>query len=130
MVKSTRETRKSANRFPAPASSRNAEDRVAQFVVQALTHIHGIQAFGSQLLCEQVVAPALRRMNFRPDPDTGLLPEEDADVYGIPFSVIPFKGRIVDQAAPEEKAIPIMIRPVPASPDGRSPSIPRPDIFA
>jgi len=73
--------------------------------VQALTRIHGIRAFGSQLLYEQVVGRALRRMNYRPDPDTGLLPEEYADVYGIPFSVIPFKGRTVDQAAPKDKPL-------------------------
>src|SRR5579862_3000355 len=66
MVKSTRQTGKSANRFPAPASSRNAENRVARFVVQALTRIHDIRAFGSQLLCEQVVGRALHRMNYRP----------------------------------------------------------------
>ena len=68
-----------------------------------VTHILGIRAFGSQLLCEQVVGRGLRRMNYEPDPATGLLTEEYVDVYGIPFSVIPFKGRPVDQATPEDK---------------------------
>lgn len=58
-----------------------------------VTHILGIRAFGSQLLCEQVVGRGLRRMNYTPDPETGLLPEEYVDVYGIPFSVIPYKGK-------------------------------------
>lgn len=58
-----------------------------------VTHILGIRAFGSQLLCEQVVGRGLRRINYTPDPDTGHLTPEYADVYGIPFSVIPFKGR-------------------------------------
>ena len=58
-----------------------------------VTHILGIRAFGSQLLCEQVVGRGLRRMNYTPDPETGHLTPEYADVYGIPFSVIPFKGR-------------------------------------
>ena len=58
-----------------------------------VTHIFGLRAFGSQLLCEQVVGRGLRRMNYDPDPDTGLLPEEYVDVYGIPFSVIPYKGK-------------------------------------
>lgn len=58
-----------------------------------VTHILGLRAFGSQLLCEQVVGRGLRRMNYTPDPATGLLPEEFVDVYGIPFSVIPYKGK-------------------------------------
>jgi type III restriction enzyme len=68
-----------------------------------VTHILGIRAFGSQLLSEQVVGRGLRRMNYEPDPNTGLLTEEYVDVYGIPFSIIPFKGRAVDQKAPEDK---------------------------
>jgi type III restriction enzyme len=58
-----------------------------------VTHILGVRAFGSQLLCEQVVGRGLRRRNYTPDPATELLPEEYADVYGIPFSVIPYKGK-------------------------------------
>jgi type III restriction enzyme len=61
-----------------------------------VTHILGLRAFGSQLLCEQVVGRGLRRMNYTVDPDTGFLPAEYADVYGIPFSLIPFKGRPKD----------------------------------
>ena len=57
-----------------------------------VTHILGVRAFGSQLLCEQVVGRGLRRMNYNVDPETGLLPAEYVDVYGIPFSLIPFKG--------------------------------------
>ncbi len=58
-----------------------------------VTHILGVRAFGSQLLCEQVVGRGLRRINYFPDPETELLPEEYVDVYGIPFSVIPYKGK-------------------------------------
>lgn len=58
-----------------------------------VTHILGLRAFGSQLLCEQVVGRGLRRMNYTPDPETGMLPPEYVDVYGIPFSVIPYKGK-------------------------------------
>lgn len=61
-----------------------------------VTHILGIRAFGSQLLCEQVVGRGLRRMSYVPDPETGLLPAEYADVYGIPFSLIPYKGKEKD----------------------------------
>ena len=68
-----------------------------------VTHILGLRAFGSQLLCEQVVGRGLRRMDYTPDPETGLLPEEYVDVYGIPFSIIPFRGRSANKPAPEDK---------------------------
>lgn len=68
-----------------------------------VTHILGLRAFGSQLLCEQVVGRGLRRMDYTPDPATGLLTEEYVDVYGIPFSVIPFKGRETRASAEEDK---------------------------
>lgn len=68
-----------------------------------VTHILGLRAFRSQLLCEQVVGRGLRRMDYTPDPETGLLTEEYVDVYGIPFTVIPFKGRPVNQKQPDDK---------------------------
>ena len=70
-----------------------------------VTHILGVRAFGSQLLCEQVVGRGLRRINYTPDKETGLLPEEYVDVYGIPFSVIPFKGRPVKSSEPGDKPL-------------------------
>ncbi|MBN1423939.1 DEAD/DEAH box helicase family protein [Candidatus Fermentibacteria bacterium] len=75
-----------------------------------VTHILGLRAFTSQLLCEQVVGRGLRRMNYTPDPVTELLPEEFVDVYGIPFSVIPYKGKTtrtpVDRPVNHVKALP------------------------
>ncbi len=65
-----------------------------------VTHILGLRAFGSQLLCEQVVGRGLRRMDYVPDPQTGWLTEEYVDIYGVPFSLIPFKGRPVDGTGP------------------------------
>jgi len=70
---------------------------------QNVTNILGIRAFGSQLLCEQVVGRGLRRMDYDPDPKTGKLTEEYVDVYGIPFSVIPFRGRPVLKKEPNDK---------------------------
>jgi type III restriction enzyme len=67
-----------------------------------VTHILGLRAFGSQLLCEQVVGRGLRRMDYTPDPETGLLTEEYVDVYGVPFSIIPFKGRESNAPGPED----------------------------
>ena len=69
-----------------------------------VTHILGLRAFGSQLLCEQVVGRGLRRMDYTADPETGLLTEEYVDVYGIPFSIIPFKGRRPTSAGPGGQA--------------------------
>jgi len=68
-----------------------------------VTHILGLRAFGSQLLCEQVVGRGLRRRDYTPNKETGLLDAEYVDVYGIPFSIIPYKGRAVHQKAPEDK---------------------------
>ena len=50
-----------------------------------VTHILGIRAFGTQLLCEQVVGRSLRRYSYELDDDE-LLPVEYADIMGIPFS--------------------------------------------
>lgn len=58
-----------------------------------VTHILGLRAFHSQLLCEQVVGRGLRRMDYVPDPETALLTPEYVDIFGVPFSLIPFKGR-------------------------------------
>ena len=49
-----------------------------------VTHILGVRAFGTQLLCEQAVGRALRRQSYELNAD-GLLDVEYADVLGIPF---------------------------------------------
>ena len=67
-----------------------------------VTHILGLRAFHSQLLCEQVVGRGLRRMDYVPDPESGLLTEEYVDVFSVPFSLIPFKGREPGGKAPPE----------------------------
>ncbi len=59
---------------------------------QNVTQILGLRAFTSQLLCEQVVGRALRRMSYDVDPATGMLVPEYADIFGVPFEVIPVKG--------------------------------------
>ncbi|WP_420347616.1 BPTD_3080 family restriction endonuclease [Pelagibius sp.] len=55
-----------------------------------VTHILGIRAFGTQLLCEQVVGRALRRLNYDPvdpslPPSEWKFDTEYADIMGIPF---------------------------------------------
>ena len=49
-----------------------------------VTHILGIRAFGTQLLCEQVVGRALRRYSYQLN-ESGLFDPEYADIIGIPF---------------------------------------------
>ncbi len=56
-----------------------------------VTHILGIRAFGTQLLCEQVVGRGLRRMSYAVD-ENGMFSPEYAEVYGVPFSFIPCSG--------------------------------------
>ena len=50
-----------------------------------VTHIMGVRAFGTQLLCEQVVGRGLRRQSYDLNKD-GLFNVEYADILGIPFS--------------------------------------------
>ncbi|MDA7959501.1 MAG: DEAD/DEAH box helicase family protein [Nitrosopumilus sp.] len=57
-----------------------------------VTHIMGLRAFGSQLLCEQVVGRGLRRKSYDVDPETGLLVPEHVIIFGIPFSFMPMEG--------------------------------------
>lgn len=64
-----------------------------------VTHILGVRAFGTQLLCEQVVGRGLRRMSYAVNED-GLLEAEYAEVYGVPFSFIPTAGSGVDPKPP------------------------------
>ena len=56
-----------------------------------VTHILGVRAFGTQLLCEQVVGRGLRRVSYDADP-AGMFEPEYAEVYGVPFSFIPTVG--------------------------------------
>ena len=75
-----------------------------------VTHILGVRAFGTQLLCEQVVGRALRRQSYAMDPEGARDPEgetllepEYADVLGVPFDFTakPIPGRVVPPPATE-----------------------------
>ena len=67
-----------------------------------VTHILGVRAFSTQLLCEQVVGRGLRRSSHDVEKTTidvngeGIeletFPPEYAEVYGVPFSFIPATG--------------------------------------
>jgi type III restriction enzyme len=56
-----------------------------------VTHILGVRAFSTQLLCEQVVGRGLRRISHTLN-DRGHFDPEYAEVYGVPFTFIPCAG--------------------------------------
>ncbi len=49
-----------------------------------VTHIMGLRAFTSQLLCEQVIGRGLRRTDYQPDED-GYLKPDHVRIFGVPF---------------------------------------------
>ena len=49
-----------------------------------VTHVLGVRAFGTQLLCEQVIGRALRRQSYELN-DKNRFEVEYADVLGVPF---------------------------------------------
>jgi len=60
-----------------------------------VTHILGVRAFGTQLLCEQVVGRGLRRRSYATNAE-GRFEPDYAEVYGVPFSFIPSAGSAVE----------------------------------
>ena len=65
-----------------------------------VTHIMGIRAFGSQLLCEQVAGRALRRQNYNLDTRTKKFAPEYAHIIGVPFKM--FKGGMTETTTPPD----------------------------
>jgi type III restriction enzyme len=59
---------------------------------RTVTHIMGLRAFSSQLLCEQVVGRGLRRTSYDVDHGTGLFQPEHVNIFGIPFTFLPHEG--------------------------------------
>lgn len=58
---------------------------------QNVTHIMGLRAFSSQLLCEQVVGRGLRRTSYDVGED-GLFEAEYVNIFGVPFTFLPHEG--------------------------------------
>jgi len=54
-----------------------------------VTHIMGLRAFSSQLLCEQVIGRGLRRTSYDLDKKSGLFLPEYVTVFGIPYAFLP-----------------------------------------
>lgn len=59
---------------------------------KTVTHIMGLRAFSSQLLCEQVVGRGLRRTSYDVNPKTGLFEPEYVNIFGVPFTFLPCEG--------------------------------------
>jgi type III restriction enzyme len=58
---------------------------------KTVTHIMGLRAFSSQLLCEQVVGRGLRRTSYDVGAD-GLFEPEYVNIFGVPFTFLPHEG--------------------------------------
>jgi type III restriction enzyme len=67
---------------------------------RTVTHIMGLRAFTSQLLCEQVVGRGLRRTSYEVNPDTGLFEPEYVNIFGVPFTFLPHEGGDTDVIPP------------------------------
>lgn len=85
---------------------------------KTVTHIMGLRAFTSQLLCEQVVGRGLRRTSYELDPDTADLPENErlfkpeyVNVFGVPFSFLPHEEDAAESPAPPQPRT--LVEPLP-----------------
>ncbi|MDY6899122.1 MAG: hypothetical protein SWZ49_13750 [Cyanobacteriota bacterium] len=85
-----------------------------------VTHILGVRAFGTQLLCEQVVGRGLRRISYTPTAnqinvngksiEIESFTPEYAEVYGVPFAFIPCAG---SNKQPKRGVLPTRVRAIP-----------------
>lgn len=79
---------------------------------KTVTHIMGLRAFTSQLLCEQVVGRGLRRTSYEVDPKSGLFSPEYVNIFGVPFTFLPHEGS-VDTPPPPPPPPKTRIEPIP-----------------
>jgi len=59
---------------------------------KTVTHIMGLRAFSSQMLCEQVVGRGLRRVSYDDVGEDGLFEPEYVNIFGVPFTFLPHEG--------------------------------------
>ncbi len=79
---------------------------------KTVTHIMGLRAFSSQLLCEQVVGRGLRRTGYDLNPETGLFDPEYVNIFGVPFTFLPHESG--DDGIPPPPKPKTVIEPDPA----------------
>ncbi len=82
---------------------------------KTVTHIMGLRAFSSQLLCEQVVGRGLRRVSYDVGED-GLFEAEYVNIFGVPFTFLPHEGG-EDGPPPPPPPPKTKIEPVPEKQD-------------
>ena len=76
-----------------------------------VTHIAGLRPFMSQLLCEQVVGRGLRRASYSIDPQSGMMSEEIAKVFGVPLQNTPLRASGDGQRGEKRDSYPIYAMP-------------------
>jgi len=59
---------------------------------KTVTHIMGLRAFSSQLLCEQVVGRGLRRTSYEIEKGKKLFDPEYVNIFGVPFTFLPHEA--------------------------------------
>ena len=77
---------------------------------KTVTHIMGLRAFSSQLLCEQVVGRGLRRTSYDIVAD-GMFTPEYVNIFGVPFTFLPHESD--DEVGPRPEKEKTEIKPVP-----------------
>ena len=77
---------------------------------RTVTHIMGLRAFTSQLLCEQVIGRGLRRASYEINEKTGHFDAEYVNVFGVPFSFLPHEEDTDGDSPPPSPKI--VIKPV------------------
>ncbi len=77
---------------------------------KTVTHIMGLRAFTSQLLCEQVVGRGLRRTSYEVNEATGMFEPEYVNIFGVPFTFLPHESD--ESVAPKPPTPKTAIEPV------------------
>ena len=75
---------------------------------KTVTHIMGLRAFSSQLLCEQVVGRGLRRRSYEINKNTRMFDPEYVYIFGVPFTFLPHEstGSVLPPPKPTTKIEP------------------------
>jgi len=94
---------------------------------KTVTHIMGLRAFTSQLLCEQVVGRGLRRTSYEVNPETGLFEPEYVNIFGVPFTFLPHEGGEGGPPPPPTPKTPVEPDPAKAEFEIRWPNVVRID---
>ena len=75
-----------------------------------VTHIMGLRAFTSQLLCEQVIGRGFRRVSYDTD-ENGLFTPEYVNVFGVPLSIYEGAGEVGEAPPPPKPSTQIEVLP-------------------